>query len=267
MILAISTTHRPATDLGFLLHKHPGRIHTTSLPFGQVHVIYPEATAERCTAALLLDVDPIGLVRRPEGSFGTVREYVNDRPYVASSLLSVAIARALGTALAGRSKERPELAQAALPLEAHLPVVPVRRGGEALLRRLFEPLGYAVEARRHALDLAADSLGPSDYFAVTLRGHCRLSELLAHLYVLVPAIDEEKHYWIGDDEVDKLLRHGEGWLASHPEKELIARRYLRFQSLVREALARLVTEEQPRYESAEAAGAADEQAIEEPLGL
>lgn len=121
------------------------------LTFGKAHVFYPEAESSRCTAALLLDVDPIGLVRGRKGHAGegrTLEQYVNDRPYVASSFLSVAIAEVFGTALSGRSKERPKLASRELPLEARLSVLPCG-GGEAFLRRLFEPLGYEVSVRRH----------------------------------------------------------------------------------------------------------------------
>ncbi|MGH7720646.1 MAG: 3' terminal RNA ribose 2'-O-methyltransferase Hen1, partial [Gemmatimonadaceae bacterium] len=228
MMLTISTTHRPATDLGYLLHKNPGRVHSFNLSFGRVHVMYPEAWEERCTAALLLDIDPVGLVRRrrgPEGEGGLLRQYVNDRPYVASSFLSVAISDVFGSAMGGRSKERPELAASTLPLEARIAAVPCR-GGEELLRRLFEPLGYSVVAEPHALDETVKDWGASRYYTVTLTANVRLSDLLAHLYVLVPVLDDEKHYWVGDDEVEKLLRRGEGWLASHPERELIARRYL-----------------------------------------
>src|SRR5581483_4956373 len=118
-------------------------------------------------------------------------------------------------------------------------------GGEALLRRLFEPLGYAVTVTPHMLDEQFPTWGMSHYYTVTLEQHCRLSELLAHLYVLVPVLDDEKHYWIGDDEVEKLLRRGKGWLEMHPEREYIAYHYLKHRrSLVREAIARLVTEEE-----------------------
>src|SRR5918996_4464321 len=137
MFLTVTTTGAagaPATDLGFLLHKNPDRVQSFELTFGRAHVFYPEASPERCTAALLLDVDPVGLVRRPGEA--ALAEYVSDRPYVASSFLSVAIGQVFGTALAGRSRERPELAERALPLEAGLAVVPCR-GGEELLRRLF----------------------------------------------------------------------------------------------------------------------------------
>jgi len=238
MLLTLRTTHAPATDLGFLLHKHPDKVQSFDLSFGRVHVFYPEATEEGCTAALLLDVDPVGLVR--ERNFD---QYVNDRPYVASSFLSVAIARVLGSAMGGRSQSRQELAERAIPLEARLSVLPCR-GGEGFLRRLFEPLGYAVTAEARPLDGGHAEWGLSRYFTVTLRATCRLSEMLTHLYVLIPVLDEQKHYWVGDDEVEKLLRHGEGWLAAHPERERIARRYLKNRmSLVREAIGRLVVEE------------------------
>src|SRR5262244_3970352 len=148
MLLTITTTHQPATDLGFLLHKNPSKVHSFEMSFGKAHLFYPEATPERCTAALLLDVDPVGLVRNrrgPAGAGGTLDQYVNDRPYVASSFLSVAISRVFGSALGGRSKDRSELAQTAIPLTAKISALPCR-GGEGFLRRLFEPLGYQVTA-------------------------------------------------------------------------------------------------------------------------
>lgn len=271
MLLTITTTHQPATDLGYLLHKNPARVQRFSLSFGAAHVVYPEATAERCTAALLLDVDPVGLVRGrrgPEGEGGLLMQYVNDRPYVASSFLSVAMADVFGTAMAGRSKERPELAERAIPLEARLATAPCR-GGEEFLRRLFEPLGYAVHAEAQLLDPAIPEWGASRYFVVTLSAEARLCDLLTHLYVLVPVLDDEKHYWVGDDEVEKLIRRGEGWLASHPEKELITRRYLKHQrSLVRDAVARLVTEEAPEEDDeTPAARDVEEGALERTLSL
>ncbi|HKN66688.1 MAG TPA: 3' terminal RNA ribose 2'-O-methyltransferase Hen1 [Gemmatimonadaceae bacterium] len=273
MMLTITTTHRPATDLGFLLHKNPARAQSFELSFGHAHVFYPEASAERCTAAVMLDVDPVGLVRGrrgPEGEGGLLMQYVNDRPYVASSFLSVAISRVLGPALAGRSKERPELAETTIPLEARIAVLSCR-GGEDFLRRLFEPLGYVVTARAEPLDPTMPDWGASRYYTVQLSAQKRLSELLTHLYVLVPVLDDEKHYWVGDDEVEKLLRHGEGWLATHPERELITSRYLKHRhSLVRDAIARLVTEEQPEDEDSDAAErkkSIDESLLERPLSL
>jgi 3' terminal RNA ribose 2'-O-methyltransferase Hen1 len=268
MLLTVTTTHRPATDLGYLLHKNPGRVQSFPLAFGQAHVFYPEAGAERCTAALLLDVDPVGLVRgrRGEGEGGLLAQYVNDRPYVASSFFSVALAQVFGSALGGKSKERQELADSPLPLQAKLAVIPCR-GGETLLHRFFEPLGYTVTAVRHVLDETFPDWGPSPYFTLTLTRTCPLRELLAHLYVLVPVLDDDKHYFVGGDEVEKLLRHGEGWLATHPECELITRRYLRHKGhLTRTALARL-SEEESDPDEMEEEHTAEEAMLEERVSL
>ena len=243
MLLTISTTHQPATDLGFLVHKNPSRFQSFNLPFGRADVFYPEAESHRCTVALLLNIDPVGLVRPKPGApsaGGWLEQYVNDRPYVASSHLSVAIASVFGSALAGTSRERPDLAEMAIPLEARIPVVPSREGPD-LIGKLFEPLGYAVEVEGHPLDERFPEWGPSPYFSLRLASATRLRDLLAHLYVLLPVLDDDKHYWVGDDEVAKLLRFGEGWLGSHPLRDLISRRYLKHQrGLVNQALAQLL---------------------------
>jgi hypothetical protein len=129
MLLTISYQGDQSTDLGYLLHKSPFRMHTLEQVFGQSHVFYPEVHAERTTAVLALNIDAIGLVRDrhgPSGEAHQFEEYVSDRPYAASSILSVAIARTFGTALIGRSKERQELADQALALEARIAAVPCR---------------------------------------------------------------------------------------------------------------------------------------------
>ncbi|MEZ5583286.1 MAG: 3' terminal RNA ribose 2'-O-methyltransferase Hen1 [Candidatus Competibacteraceae bacterium] len=270
MLLTITTTHRPATDLGYLLVKNPARCQSFPLAFGQAHVFYPEALENRCTAALLLDIDPVGLVRRsrPKGAdSGPLWQYVNDRPYVASSFMSVAIARVFGSALKGNNRDRPTLAQTALPFEAEIPVLPCR-GGVALLHRLFEPLGYSLEACRLPLDPAFPEWGESPYYRVKLSATCRLQDLLTHLYVLLPVLDNEKHYWVGQDELDKLLTKGEGWLSTHPEREQIVNRYLKHQPrLVREALAQLIADEDPDPETTETERNQEEEALERKISL
>jgi 3' terminal RNA ribose 2'-O-methyltransferase Hen1 len=268
MLLAITTTHKPATDLGFLLHKNPANVQTFNLPFGRAHIFYPEASEERCTAALLLDIDPIQLVRGKSGqgeSF-SLQQYVNDRPYVASSFMSVAMVHVFGTALAGRSTSHEALAATPIPLEARIAVLPAR-GGEPLLRRLFEPLGYLVTAERLSLDERFPEWGESSYYDVRIAGTVRLQELLTHLYVLIPVLDDEKHYWVDEAEVEKLLRRGEEWLAGHPERALIADRYLaRQRSLTRQALMRLEEEAAPEDE-AEEQHTREEEAVEERISL
>jgi 3' terminal RNA ribose 2'-O-methyltransferase Hen1 len=245
MLLTISTAYQPATDLGYLLHKNPGRLQSEELSFGRAHVFYPEADAEACTVALLVEVDPVALVRRsgPAGEGAQLQQYVNDRPYVANSFLSVAMGRLFASAMGGRSKERAELAETAIPLTAHLPVL-AARGGHDLVRRLFEPLGYVVGIVGSDLEPSFPEWGASPYVGLTLTGVVRLQDLLTHLYVLIPVLDNEKHYWVGNDELEKLLRRGDTWLPSHPEKQLIVSRYLkRARYLTREALQRLLVEE------------------------
>jgi 3' terminal RNA ribose 2'-O-methyltransferase Hen1 len=272
MLLSITTTCAPATDLGYLLAKHPERCQTFNLAYGRAHVFYPEARAERCTACLLLDIDPVGLVRNrrtgPEDA--TLARYVNDRPYVASSFLSVAIAQVLGSALHGSSKERPELAAAPIPLRLDLACVPCR-GGEGLLRRLFEPLGYVVSAERLPLDEQFPGWGEGPYFRVSLEQTARLADALGHLYVLLPVLDNQKHYWVGRDELEKLLAHGAGWLSEHPAREEVVNRYLKHQRrLALEALERLLADDdgaEVDVDAVEEQGARDEQSIEARISL
>jgi 3' terminal RNA ribose 2'-O-methyltransferase Hen1 len=261
MLLSLTTTYNPATDLGYLLHKNPARVQSFPLSMGKAHIYYPEATEDRCTAVLLLDIDPIGLIRGRERTLAD--QYVNDRPYVASSFLSVAISEVFGSALNGRCQQRSELVEMRLPLTARIASLSVR-GGERLLRKLFEPLGYEIKISHHPLDEQFPEWGPSRYYTLELSAHCRLHELLSHLYVLIPVLDDEKHYWVGDDEVQKLLRHGEGWLDTHPERELITKRYLLHQrELVRNAMSQLLPEEA----AVEEEGAANEETLESRISL
>ncbi|HSR52471.1 MAG TPA: 3' terminal RNA ribose 2'-O-methyltransferase Hen1 [Acidobacteriota bacterium] len=270
MLLTIKTTHRPATDLGYLLVKHPDKCQTFSLAYGKAHVFYPLATEEQCVAALLLDFDPVGLVRgRRWGpkSKGTLAHYVNDRPYAATSFLSVAIAQVLGTAMKGVSKDRQELADSPLPFEACLSVVP-SRGGESFLRGLFGPLGYEVEAQPIPLDEAFPEWGGGSYYRLRLKADVRLADLLTHLYVLIPVLDNQKHYWVGEEEVEKLLDKAGDWLKFHPMREQITRRYLKHRSsLFRDALERLTAEDDPQSEEREAAKEREEDDLERPIGL
>ncbi|GIM97286.1 3' terminal RNA ribose 2'-O-methyltransferase Hen1 [Paractinoplanes toevensis] len=245
MLLTVTTTRPPATDLGYLLVKHPGKVHTFDVPTGTAYVLYPEATEDRCTAALLLDVDPARL-RAQQESF-ELGAYVNDRPYAASSLLAGALAKVFRSALRGASKDRPELAAEAIPLEIRVPVL---RGTTELAERLFGPLGWQVTAA--PIPFEPEIGGDSRYVDLTLAGTVRLADALNHLYVLLPVLDDGKHYWVAPDEIEKLLRSGEGWLGGHPEKVLIARRYLAHRKhLAESALSRLDADSAPVEEEAE----------------
>ncbi|MEU6443756.1 3' terminal RNA ribose 2'-O-methyltransferase Hen1 [Streptomyces sp. NPDC047046] len=239
------TPEAPASDLGFLLHKHPGRAQRFDTAHGTAYVFYPEAGVERCSVALLLEIDPVALVRRGKGKGrgkapdASLAQYVNDRPYAASSLFTVALGTVFKTALHGECKARPELAGRALPLRIELPAVPAN-GDPGLVERLFAPLGWTVTAEPVPLDPAFPEWGDSRYVRLVLEGEQVLAEALRHLYVLLPVLDGTKHYWASADEVDKLLRAGEGWLPAHPEQAYITRRYLSYRySLTRDAMERL----------------------------
>jgi 3' terminal RNA ribose 2'-O-methyltransferase Hen1 len=236
VLLTITTTRRPATDLGFLLFKHPGKAQEFRISAGTAHVFYPRATEDECTAALLVEIDPIALVR---GGGTTLTQYVNDRPYAAGSQLAVALRTVFATAMNGRCDALPELAAQAIPLRIQVPSL-VASGGPELIRRLFEPLGWDVEAAPVPLDPEFPEWGDSQYVGLTLTGTVRLADALNQLYVLIPALDGTKHYWVSQDEADKLLRAGDTWLGGHPERELIANRYLeRRKPYVNYALAQL----------------------------
>jgi 3' terminal RNA ribose 2'-O-methyltransferase Hen1 len=266
VLLTISTTHVPATDLGFLLFKHPGRVNTRQVASGTAHVFFPEATEERCMAALLLEVDPIALARhRGKPDQDSSAHYVNDRPYAASSLLAVALKEAYGTALTGRCDARPELAASAIALEVRVPALRCA-GGPDLASRLFGPLGWTTTADPVPLDPA--EWGPSRYVDLRLAGSLRLADALNHLYVLLPVLDDSKHYWVAPDEVDKLVRAGDGWLASHPEKALITRRYLAHQrALTASALARLAEADDLQPDDVDNAVPQESEAVPQPLAV
>ncbi len=243
MLLSITTTHQPATDLGHLLHKHPERLQSFSMNFGplsygQVHVFYSEAIAQRCTAVLLLDIDPIGRGKSAFAKESVLNQTISDRPYTASSFLSLAMLKVLRTAMLGRSTDRPDLAATAIPITVNIPVLPCR-GGETLLQQLFEPLGYEVTGQ----SVCEDTI----YLSATLKNTVRIKDLLCHLCVLIAALDDEKHDWLRAEEIDKVWQQGEGWIDDHPLKSVILQRYEKLGSrCVDTAIARL--EEDDRFD-------------------
>jgi 3' terminal RNA ribose 2'-O-methyltransferase Hen1 len=269
MLLSITNEKKPATDLGYLLHKNPSRCQEIGLNFGNAYVFYPEATEERCTASLLLDIDPIGMVRGKAGSLnsGPLDQYVNDRPYVASSFMSVAIAKVFGSAMKGKCNKRPDLVDTVLPLRIQISVLPCR-GGEGFLQKLFEPLGYRVNAKSYALDSMYSEWGDSAYYSVELKKESTLMDVLTHLYVLIPVLDNNKHYYVGEAELENLLSKGDGWLSDHPQKETIARRFLKHRvSLARQALIRLSDNHLSEVEHTANVSDQFEEELEKPLSL
>ena len=266
MLVSLTSTTPDATDLGYLLHKHPDRVRTVDVGVGRAHVFFPEATPQRCTASLFVEVDPIALAKGSKGRpAASLEHYVNDRPYVASSMLAVALGRLFRTAMSGTCDAKPHLVTQPLDLEVSLPVLPVR-GGERIVRRLFEPLGYGVTTTPIVLDEQFPSWGNSRYHTVLLRGQQTVRATLEHLFVMLPVLDDRKHYWIGDSEVDKLLRRGGDWLGAHPESYLISQRYLRFGSLTRSAMERLADDDGSVEDDGVADGGTDDGSGDDSTG-
>jgi len=251
MLLTITYSGRNTSELGFLLHKNPYRPQSFELGYGSAYVFYPEVSDEKTTAALLLDIDPIDLARGKENSStGGLFDYVNDRPYVSSSFLSVAIAKVFGTAMSGRADEYQALSDSPLDLQMAAAMLPCR-SDPVMLNRVFEPLGYEISYETFDMDENFPGWGKSKYVNLTIKGKVRLRDMLKHIYILIPVFDRQKHYWIGKDETEKLLRNAQDWLIDHPEKAYITSRYLKnMRPLVNMAFARLVSADEEAKELA-----------------
>ncbi|WP_291720488.1 3' terminal RNA ribose 2'-O-methyltransferase Hen1 [Bernardetia sp.] len=227
MLLEITTTHTPATDLGFLLHKHPDNIQEKKLAVGKAHIFYSEANQNRCTACLLLDINPIEVIKNKKGMRHFLKEnYVNDRTYTSNSFMSTAIVKSFGSAINGTCHTRPELPSTKMPFEVRLHAVNVEN--EEQLEKLFKPLGYEIEYERYDLDSQFTEWGTSKTLTLSLKKTTTLQELLSQLYVFILVLDNQRHYWIAEGEIDLLKRRGKGWLDTHPEKEWIVKRFLKY---------------------------------------
>ncbi len=231
MVLNIKTTGENANNLGFLLHKHPSRYQTETLPYGTVHMFYPEISKELCSFVMFVEINSIALARTTKDNYSAtfkLGHYVNDRPYVASSFLTTVISKFLGSALNGKCNKHPNLVEEQFSLEIEVSVVKSIKG-KLQIANFFEPLGYKVSVEEKQLDSSNLNWGVSSYFNLKLEHNSiTISDLLSHLYVLLPVLDNNKHYYVSEDEVEKLLNKGETWLKNHPAKELITKKYLKF---------------------------------------
>lgn len=243
MLLTITYTGHNTQELGYLLHKNPYRPQEFSLNSGMAYVFYPEVSDEKTTMALLLDINPIDLAKGKQGSAtGGLFDYVNDRPYTASSFLSTAITRLFNTAMNGRCDKKQDLADTPIDLTANIFSI---YGTEEFAKKIFVPLGYTVKTTKNTLDEKFSEWGESPYINLEISEKIRLSDLLNHIYVLIPVFDKQKHYYISEDEIDKLISHGGEWLADHPAKnEIIYRYFLMKKSYAHRTIDRL-TESEP----------------------
>lgn len=241
MLLTLSTTDKIGTDIGYLLHKNPNRLHEYTLSFGKARVFYPKASQDECQVALLVEINPVELAQKTKRNISnwSLGKYINDRPYVASSFLSTAIAKVFGTAMNGRCTKKPELVHHKIDLKIKLPVI-LSSGGEIDIHKIFEPLGYHVETHPITLNGNSGYNYERQYFSLELKIKETLQLVLSHLYLLIPTLDANKHYYVTEAEIEKLLEKGKSWLSNHPEKEWITRRILKSQGkLTKKALEKL----------------------------
>lgn len=261
MFLSLSITRSPATDLGFLLHKHPDRLQEFTVPTGVARVFYPVAEDANCTMCFWVDVDTVKLAkgRGVQHSFA-LGQYVNDRPYAASSLLASALAKVFSSALKGQCRERPELVTEPFDVTVTLPTLPDNMGGE-LTRRLWEPLGWQVNVTSPLLDEEWPQWGQAPYVHAEFTGRHTIQSVLQQLYVLLPVADDAKHYWVDQGEVTKLVQYGGDWLPNHPEQQLITRRYLAHQATLARSAESLISQ----MELADTPPPAPTQPVPEPL--
>lgn len=245
MLLELTTTNNPATDLGFLLHKHPDKLQTVELSVGKAHVFYTEATDNSCTACLLLDINPIELVRGDKGQNAFLQEhYVNDRPYTSNSFLSTALVKAFGSAINGTCHTKPELAKTAIPLKARIHSLKVDCD-KAYINKLFEPVGYKVSYETIQLDSTFSDWGQSKVVNLQVEKTTTLKEFLSQLYVFMMVLDNNRHHWISGNDIDVLIRREENWLDNHPEKNWITKRYLKnLHTFTNQALLKLANEDE-----------------------
>lgn len=226
MHLSISTTHKPATDLGFLLYKHPKKLHTRGTSFSTNHCFFSEATDDLCTANLWVNVRELQEFELYRRFNNFENPFINDRPYVAGSLMSTAMSEMFRTAMSGSCRERPELARSPIPLTIEVATVRCEDGID-FIKGIFEPLGYQVDLESYLLDEAFPNWGSSPYFKLRLQTNKELYLVLRQLFILLPVLDNQKHYWVDEAEQEKIIKMGEGWLQAHPMFSKIVSRYLK----------------------------------------
>lgn len=225
MLFTLTCTGPHAPRLPELFNRNPQELHTVTLSAGRVHLFFPELTSERVTAAFLLDLEPAGVERRPRGGMHApklVADILHDRAYISSATLISALGPLLEPILEPCGKTARAGCQQSLPLEAHLHAVTCRRGGVALLQRLFVPLGFELHAE--PLVPMAQQGGGSYVWQLVLKRECPLQVFLRHLYLLTAVMDDDAPEWEREDEAERLLTLGETWLSDHPEQAWILER-------------------------------------------
>lgn len=231
MQLAIKATGEGAKMLSFLLSKNPQNLYDRMEKGYRVRLTYTVFSDSEVEALIFVTPDPVELVKNSPDTY-EITQYINDREFVVSSIFCSNTRSALGTALNGRPKEE-YLDWAKHAFQLTIGFGPVATDlPDAAIKNLFEPLGYQTEIERGRADYNFQFKERSSARFINLQSKVTLQNALQHLFVLIPVLDDYRHYFIDEREIEKLERYGEGWLADHPLKELIIKRTLRFRELI-----------------------------------
>lgn len=231
MHITLKATGNNAGMISHLLAKNPYNTYDRTEKGARVRMVYTVFTEEEAEIVIQASPDSIDLVKNSPDSYD-ITQYINDREFVTSSLFCTYIRGSLGTALNGKPKE--EYAEwVTHPFALELSFGPVASDlPDSVVEGLFAPLGYQVDIERGEADYSFQLKNRSTVRYVTLSGHQTVQYALRQLLLLIPVLDNYKHYYISEEEFDKLRRYGEGWLSAHPLRELIIRRTLRFTNLI-----------------------------------
>lgn len=222
MLLTINCEGPDAMDLSWLLHKRPNRFQAFNLGYGKAFVFFTEYSQNSCTACLLLEIMPDALndlCKSKDGEF----QYVNSRQYLSSSLLAGAIGKAYSSAIKGTCQDKPDLVGKKHGFKVRINNFSCRLN-PIFIDRIFSPLGYQIEWRNIQIN---DEYCTGGFICgdLQLSIDATLQEILSHLYILLPVFDRQTHFWLDESQLQKFIRHCQGWLGRHPEKRLIINEY------------------------------------------
>ncbi|MDN4617361.1 3' terminal RNA ribose 2'-O-methyltransferase Hen1 [Paenibacillus sp. PsM32] len=233
MYLTIKATGEHANMISHLLAKNPHNLYDRTEKGARVRLVYTSFEPHDTEAILFVTPDPIELVKGTPDHYD-ITQYINDRELAVSSLFCSYIRPALGTALNGKPKAdymnwvdyQFDLQMTFGPVASDLP--------DHVVESLFQPLGYEVQMERGEIDYSFDLKNRSTVRHIQISGQQTLQQMLRQVYILIPVLDNYKHYYINEDEIERLRRYGEGWLSTHPQHDLMIKRSLRFAPLIKE---------------------------------
>ncbi|MGE6488602.1 3' terminal RNA ribose 2'-O-methyltransferase Hen1 [Paenisporosarcina sp. NPDC076898] len=230
MQLSIQASGDNVQAISYLLSKNPNNLYERNHKGHLVRLFYSKFTETELEVTIFVTPDPIELVKNNSNSYD-ITHYINDREFAVSSIFCSFIRSALGTALNGQPKEE-HLMWVNHPFSFNFEFGPVVSSlSDEKLMNLFEPIGYEVTINRPEIEYSFPIKTKSSARYLSIKGMKTLQEGLRHLFVLIPVIDNYKHYFIDEKEIEKLERYGEGWLDQHPLRDLIYRQALRFKEI------------------------------------